>query len=208
RRHRAAEVELQESNARKTAILDSALDCIVTVDHQGLIVDFNPSAEETFGYVHDEVRGKLMADLLIPPTLRERHRRAFARHLSTGRSHIIGARLELTAMRSDGREFPVELAITRSELSGRPFFTAYIRDITALKQSLAERERLEHQLHQAEKLKAVGSLAGGVAHDFNNILTVIRAATSFLELEVDGDRPLDHVRQIDLAAKRAGELTQ
>jgi PAS domain S-box-containing protein len=208
RRHREAEVELAESSARKSAILDSALDCIVTIDHEGRIVDFNPAAEETFGYLQDEVRGKPMVDLIIPPSLRDRHRDGFARHLETGKSTLLGARTELTAMRADGREFPVEVAITRSSLSQNPFFTAYVRDITAAKRAQAEREQLEQQLNQARRMEAIGSLAGGVAHDFNNILTVIRAATSFLARELGDAPPAARVRQIDLAAERASELTQ
>src|SRR5262249_1627142 len=208
RRRRAAERELEDSNARKTAILDSALDCIVSMDHEGLIVDFNPAAEETFGYLHDEVRGRPMVELIVPPSLRDQHRAAFARHLSTGRSSILGLRIELNAMRSDGSEFPVEVAITRSDVEDRPFFTAYIRDVTAAKNALAERERLEQQLHHAQKLEAIGSLAGRRAHDFNNTLTVIRAASSFLTRERGAGEPLERVRQIDLAATRAGELTQ
>ncbi len=78
------ESELKRSEARKTAILDSALDCIVTIDHEGRITEFNPAAERTFGYRRDEVMGKQLADVIIPPSLREQHRQGFARYLATG----------------------------------------------------------------------------------------------------------------------------
>jgi hypothetical protein len=173
RRHRQAEQALRDSEARKSAILESALDCVITIDHEGRIIDFNPAAESTFGYERGAVAGKPMAELIIPPSLRARHREAFARYLATGESAIIGGRIELTGMRAGGGEFPVELSITRSDLSGRPFFTAYLRDITERKRAEEERARLAQGLVQSQKMEAVGHLAGGVAHDFNNLLTVI-----------------------------------
>ena len=92
-----AEQELRRSEARKAAILDSALDCIVTIDHEGCITEFNPAAERTFGYRRDEVVGRQLADVIIPPALRERHRQGFARYLATGEAP--GAR---EAHRNDG----------------------------------------------------------------------------------------------------------
>jgi PAS domain S-box-containing protein len=93
-----------------------------------LIIDFNPAAERMFGSPRSEVGGKQMAELIVPPSLRDRQESAFLRHLATGESTVIGHRVELTGMRADGGEFSVELSITRGELSGRPFFTGYVRD--------------------------------------------------------------------------------
>jgi PAS domain S-box-containing protein len=113
--------------------VDSALDCIVTIDHEGCITEFNPAAEHTFGYRRDEVLGKHLADVIIPPSLREKHRQGFARYLATGEARVLGKRIEMTAVRADGSEFPVELAITRIPLEGPPSFTGYLRDITERK---------------------------------------------------------------------------
>jgi|GEM_PF-209352 len=126
--------ELRSSEARKTAILETALDCIITMDHEGKIVEFNPAAERTFGFRRDQVIGRELADFIIPPVLRERHRRGMAHYLATGEGPVLGKRLELPGLRADGTEFPVELAITRISTDGPPLFTAYLRDIAEQKQ--------------------------------------------------------------------------
>ncbi len=141
-RLRQEETELKRSEVRKAAILDSALDCIVMIDHEGRISEFNPAAERTFGFRRDEVLGKYLADVIIPPALRERHRRGFARYLATGEAQVLGRRIEMTAVRADGNEFPVELAIIRTPLDGPPSFTGFLRDIT-------ERKRNEDALRDA-----------------------------------------------------------
>ena len=130
-----AERALREGEERMRAVLESALDCIVTMDHQGRVVEFNPAAEKTFGYKRDATIGQLLADLIIPPTLRERHRRGLEHYLSTGEAPVLGQRIELTGMRSDHSEFPVELAITRVGSQEPPMFTGFIRDITERKQA-------------------------------------------------------------------------
>jgi PAS domain S-box-containing protein len=129
------ERELKRSEVRKAAIVDSALDCIVMIDHEGCITEFNPAAEHTFGYRRDEVLGKHLADIIIPPSLREKHRQGFARYLATGEARLLGKRIEMTAVRADGSEFPVEVAITRIPLEGPPSFTGYLRDITERKRA-------------------------------------------------------------------------
>ncbi|MGH7931478.1 MAG: PAS domain S-box protein, partial [Candidatus Binatia bacterium] len=124
-----------ESEAHKRAVLEFALDCVITIDHEGKVVEFNPAAEKTFGYQKGEVTGKMLADLIIPPGLRDKHREGLKRHLATGESSIIGRRIEVNAMRADGTEFPVELAVTRIDVNEQPLFTAYLRDITARTQA-------------------------------------------------------------------------
>ncbi len=154
---------LNSSEARKTAILDSALDCIVTIDHEGRITEFNPAAERTFGYRRDEVLGKLLADVIVPPSLREQHRRGFARYLATSEARVLGRRMEMTAVRADGSEFPVELAITRIPLEGPPSFTGYLRDITERKHAEEKLKRSEAYLAEAQKLSHTGSLGWKVS---------------------------------------------
>ena len=145
--------------------MDSALDCIVTIDHEGCITEFNPAAEHTFGYRRDEVLGKQLADVIIPPSLREKHRQGFARYLATGEARVLGKRIEMTAVRADGSEFPVELAITRIPLEGPPSFTGYLRDITERKQAEQALRRSEAFLAEAQHLSRIGSFSWRVATD-------------------------------------------
>jgi PAS domain S-box-containing protein len=153
-------------------MLDSALDAVVTMDHRGRIVGWNHAAETTFGYRDDEVVGRDMADLIVPPALRERHRRGLARFLDTEHPVVLDRRLELTGLHKKGAEFPVELTITRIGVPGPPMFTGYLRDITDRRQAEdelrasrarlvevadAERRRIQRNLHDGaqQRLTAV-----------------------------------------------------
>ncbi len=102
-----AQRAVYESEVRKASILDSALDCVITIDAGGVITEFNPAAELTFGYAKSEVIGREMSDLIVPPSLREAHRAGMKRFLATGEAHVLGRRIEITGMRADGSEFPV-----------------------------------------------------------------------------------------------------
>ncbi|HUH02967.1 MAG TPA: PAS domain S-box protein [Kofleriaceae bacterium] len=142
RRERARVIEaLRDSEARKAAILEAALDAVITMDHHGDVVDLNAAAERMFGYRQQDVVGKEMAELIIPPSLRDAHRQGLARYLETGEGPALGKRIEFPAMRRDGSEFPAEIAITRIVRSGPPMFTGFIRDVTERKR-LEARERL------------------------------------------------------------------
>ena len=112
------------------------------MDHEGRIVEFNPAAEHLFGYPEDIAVGQEMAALVIPPGLRESHREGLRRYLETGESRILGKRMELTGVRADGEEFPVELAVNLIAEADPPMFTGTIRDITSrLRRSRSARRR-------------------------------------------------------------------
>jgi diguanylate cyclase (GGDEF)-like protein/PAS domain S-box-containing protein len=131
-------------SALTRAILEAALDCIITIDHEGLVHEWNPAAERTFGYSRHEAMGREMATMIIPPETRDAHRRGIAHYLATGDGPVLGRRIEVDAMRADGSTFPVELAINHVDLPGSPFFTAYVREIS-------DRVAAERQLRDAEE---------------------------------------------------------
>jgi phosphoserine phosphatase RsbU/P len=135
----SAEERLHASEEMSASIVRAALDCIVTMDHEGRITDFNPAAETTFGYARDDVVGRRLADTIIPPDLREAHQRALQRYLETREGRILNRRLELDGARADGTSFPVELTVTRLGRREPPVFGGFIRDIT-------ERRRAEDEV--------------------------------------------------------------
>ena len=128
--------------ALSRTFLDSALDCIITMDATGRVQEFNPAAERVFGFTRSEAVGKELAELIIPPRLRERHREGLARYLKTGEGPLIGKLIEIEALRRDGSEIMVALAINATQVNGSPIFTAYLRDITERKRAEETNRRL------------------------------------------------------------------
>ncbi len=137
-----AEAALEQSERRKTAILDSVLDCIITMDADGLVIEFNAAAERTFGYNKTQAIGRTLADLIVPPAVRTAHTAGLARYLATNEGRLLGKVIEMTAVRSDGSELPVEMAITAIHSEKTPIFTGVLRDITARKRADETRTRL------------------------------------------------------------------
>src|SRR3990172_11258848 len=118
--------ELDASKARARAILESALDCIISMDQRGRIIEFNPAAEKTFGCSSAEVVGKPLAEVLFPPSAREKHRQGLADYLATGEAPLLDRRAEISAVRANGTEFPIELTVTRVRGKGPLTFTPTI----------------------------------------------------------------------------------
>jgi PAS domain S-box-containing protein len=145
RRH--AEDEVRASESRLRAMLEAAIDAVVSMDNRGRVIGWNHAAAATFGYTAAEAIGRDMANLIIPPSLRASHRAGLARFLETEQAVVLDRRVELTGRHKNGTEFPVELTITRISLPGPPTFTGYLRDIT-------ERKRAEADL-QASRARLV-----------------------------------------------------
>jgi PAS domain S-box-containing protein len=193
--------QVRQSEAHLRTIVETALDGVVSIDHIGRITAFNPAAERIFGYESGAVLGKDMADLLIPPSLRDAHRKGLEHYNATGEGPILDQRIEIVGLHADGTEFPVELSVTRIGTAEPPSFTGFVRDI-------AERKRIEEQLLQSQKMEAIGLLAGGIAHDFNNLLTVITGYSDMILKKMPADDPLRRsIEAVRDAGDRASTLT-
>lgn len=136
-----AERALLENDSQLRAVINGALDGIVTIDAIGAVVEFNPAAERIFGYRKDEVMGKPLSEIIVPPAMREAHESKHREYVLTGKKNIFDRRLELTAMRSDGSEFPVELTLTSLQGDDSTLVTGFIRDISIQKKAQQEIEK-------------------------------------------------------------------
>jgi PAS domain S-box-containing protein len=173
-----AEQAVRASEARKGVILETALDAIVSIDQQSRIIEFNPAAEKMFGYKREEVLGQDMAKLLIPASLREQHYGGVAQYLQTGKGPLIGKRVEVTATRADGTEFPVDLALADIPLAGPPVFTGYIRDITERKQAMEAIEQARAAAEAANQAKS--AFLAMMSHEIRTPLNAIIGMTGLL----------------------------
>lgn len=127
--------ELGAAEGRLRGIIDSALDGIVTTDVDGAITDWNHHAEVIFGWAATEVIGKSLSETIVPGRYRGAHQKEIERYLATGESQILNRRIEITALRRDGSEFPVELAVAPARLGSRTLFSAFVRDLTERKEA-------------------------------------------------------------------------
>jgi PAS domain S-box-containing protein len=192
--------ELQQSERRYRAIFATAVDAIIVVDQHGIIQEFNKAAERMTGYLASEVTGQSMT-VLLPPHLRNSHHHQNTRYLRSVR--------ELEVCRKDGAVFQADLAIAKWWAGGHRHFTGIMRDLTSQKREQAERTRLEEQLHQAQKMEAIGNLTGGMAHDFNNVLAVIIGNIDLLrDLRKDDPHTAELTRDALDAAFRGADLTR
>ena len=177
-------------------LLEAAPDAMIGVTRDGAITLINAQAERLFGYSRDELVGRSV-DILVPGRLRAGHVHHRDGYFAHPRNRPMGAGAALTAVRKDGTEFPAEISLSWVETHQGKIVTTAIRDVTDRLIAQAERERLiaqaerdasERRLQHARRLESLGQLAGGVAHDFNNILAVISNYTAMVIETLDGPR--------------------
>lgn len=199
---RLAQESLRESERLARNIVETSLDAFVQTDEDSRILNWNSQAEELFGWRRDEVLGKSAIDLIVAESERERVRAGLNRFLEDEDGRTPSRRRELICRRRDGKEFKAEVSVTALKRREGLLFNVFYRDLT---DKIAAEERIRH----AEKMEAVGQLTGGVAHDFNNILTVITGTIEILAEAVEKEPQLAAItKMIDEAAARGADLTQ
>ena len=166
--------------ADTAGLLEAAPDGMVVVNQDGEIVLLNARAESQFGYRRDELLGQNVKSI-IPEGFAERLIADALRTTAEALAQQIGTGIELNGRRKDGSSFPIEIMLSPLESAEGILVTAAIRDIS-------ERKQLARQLHQSQKMEAIGQLTGGIAHDFNNLLGVIIGNLDLLERLVAGNR--------------------
>ena len=189
---RDREIHLQENVALTRAIIDAALDAVVIIDAQGVICDFNPTAEEAFGYRKSEVVGKSLSETIVPERYREAHEAGLKRYLREGTPRVIGNRVEIEAIKKSGEEFPVELAVKQINVGNRLLFTANIRDISDRRAAESQRKLHETELEQAKEAaeaanKAKSEFLAAMSHEIRTPLNGVLGVLTLL-----GDTKLSH----------------
>ncbi len=188
-----------EDHSRFRAVVDTAVDGVILINAEGVILMFNPACERLFEYAAHEVIGRNVK-MLMPEPYCSGHDGYIANYLRTGERKIIGIGREVLGRKRSGATFPLDLSVGEAEEDGRPIFVGIIRDLT---------ERKAAEMAQAQKMETVGQLSGGIAHDFNNLLTVILGHAEALSMRLK-DQP-DLLRMSDTiigAAEHGAELTR
>ena len=213
--HRAAETtdrlreSLTEAQARKNSILESSLDPIITVNHEGLIVEFNRAAEQIFGYPRDKVLNTRPSDVLFPPSLSSEHRNRIERYLEAGEGSMLGKRGEVVASRANGETFHAEMAMTIGQINGAPVMTFFVRDISARKKAEEEQARYAAELERSNR--DLEQFAYVASHDLQEPLRKIRAFGDRLEVkckELLDETAQECVSRMQSAAARMQELIE
>ncbi|MCG8603873.1 PAS domain S-box protein [bacterium] len=171
-----AENALQESMARIRAIVETAVDGIITIDERGIMESFNQSAERMFGYKAQEMIGENVRRLM-PSPYRDEHNHYISNYLNTGERKIIGFGREVVGLRKDGSTFPLYLAVSEIDLGERRVFTGIVRDLT-------QQKAMQEQILQSERLAVIGKMAAKVAHEIRNPLSSVSLNAELLEDEI------------------------
>ncbi|HEX8552316.1 MAG TPA: PAS domain S-box protein [Abditibacteriaceae bacterium] len=202
----SALLALARSEGRKSAILETALDCIITIDSEGNVIEWNPAAAKTFGYSREETLGQALAEMIVPPELRQAHSHGVHRFVTTGVGPILGQRLELPAVRKDGTRIDVELAVVAIPETEPPLFTGHLRDITARKEGEAALEAARVEAEEQREIAERANLAKSeflsrMSHELRTPLNAILGFGQLLEMSPLSEDDRESAEQIAKAGR-------
>jgi PAS domain S-box-containing protein len=195
---------LRASEAYRAAVHEASTDAIIAFDQSGRVADINAAAERMYGFRASNVVGQLLQDVAVPPDLRAAFQGDLTRY-GKSETGIVDFRVERVGLRADGARFPLEWTVTRLG-DTRPLYAAFIRDLTDAKRADEDRRSLESQLRQAQKMEAVGRLAGSVAHDFGNLLDAITGFADIAGSALQAGPARDRLDQMKKVTERAVSL--
>jgi two-component system, LuxR family, sensor kinase FixL len=198
---------LAEARARKHAILETSLDPIITINHEGVITEFNKAAEQTFGHPREKVLGTKPSDVLFPPSVIAGQQDRIDRYLGAGEGSSLGRRMEVTAARANGDAFDAEMAMTISREEGTPVLTFFVRDISRRKQAEQEQHRYAAELERSNR--ELEQFAYIASHDLQEPLRKIRTFSDRLQMlcgDQLGESANDCIGRMQSAAERMQKL--
>jgi PAS domain S-box-containing protein len=210
-------VDLNESEARVRAVIDAAQSAVIVIDATGAIIDWNVRAETIFGWSHTEVLGRDMAQLIIPDIFRERHHKGLSHFLSTGEGPVLNRMLEMSALRRDGSEFPIELSISPLKNNGVITFCGFITDITLRKQAEEEiksfNQKLEQKILERTKdlelaNKELEAFSYSVSHDLRAPLRSIHGYMTIFAEEYSEKLDDEGIRLMNVVLRNSQKMGQ
>ena len=171
-RERRASDDLAERSTELSTLLDTALDAVIVIEADGVIRGFNPAAERQFGYTEAEVLGKNVS-MLMPEPYRSKHDGYLEHYLRTGERRIIGTDRVVVGARNDGTTFPMKLAVGEMAMSGRRLFIGFVRDLTAMEDTLSRLQETQNEVARLARYNELGEMASTLAHELNQPLATV-----------------------------------
>ena len=203
------EAALLESEARSLAITESVQDAILMMDPEGRVIYWNSAATQIFGFTPEEAQGQKLHQLIVPERFQNTHSLGFSNFQKTGQGLVIARRMEQRARRQDGQELWVEVSVSALQFQDGWNTVGIIRDLTQIKEAQEQQRQVQAQLDQAHRMESLGCLAGGVAHDMNNVLGAILGwSTSSVEQHPIGSPTHRAFETISKAAIRGGKMVK
>jgi PAS domain S-box-containing protein len=203
---RAAQEALRSSEERSRSIIESAQDIFINIDAAGRIRDWNRQAESVFGWPRGEVIGRFLHDIIIPPEQREAHVRGLRHLRATGDGPLLNKLVELSALRRNGEEFPVEMTIWALAVGPETTYNAFLRDITERKRAQSELENIHKQLIDASRQAGMAEIATNVLHNVGNILNSVNISASVVGETLRNSRTRSLVQAVRTMDEHAGDL--